>query len=97
MNINEINTNPFHCSSCNYTARDKSNFKRHLTSIKHSNKMNNVIKIHQCETCMKVFNSRQVLYTHMKSCSVKQPPLSIQPQTEIQPMMEIISKQIKTV
>jgi DNA repair protein RadC len=71
MNINEINTNPLHCSSCYYTSKDKSNFKRHIASVKHKNKMNDVIKIHQCETCMKVFNSRQVLHTHNKSCSVK--------------------------
>ena len=103
MNINEINANPLHCSSCNYTSKDKSNFKRHIASVKHSNKMNDVIKIHQCDTCMKVFNSRQVLHTHNKSCSVKQPPPSIQSEISpeiiniIQNQNEMIAKQSEMV
>ena len=101
MSINEIQSvtkAPFFCETCDYKTTIKFNMNKHLASIKHSNKINDVIKIHQCEQCMKVFNSRQSLHSHNKKpCSVKQQ--SIQPQTEkaLLSMMEIIQNQNKII
>ena len=60
----------YYCDICEYNAKTKFNLTKHYNTIKHLNKVNSFTKIHQCETCMKVFKSSQVLHTHNKSCGV---------------------------
>ena len=103
MTISVVISNKLHCSFCNYTAKDKSNFNKHIRTIKHINGLNQnkdiskQCEIYECEQCSKIYKTKQTLRIHTKSCSVKQQ--SIQPQTEkaLLSMMEIIQNQNKII
>jgi len=103
MNYCEVIPNNLHCSSCNYTAKDKSNFNKHIKTIKHMNRINqnsDISKqreIYGCEQCSKICKTKQALSNHSKSCSLKQQ--SIQPQTEkvLLSILEITQNQIKVI
>lgn len=59
----------FICDDCNYVCYDKSNYNRHLKTIKHLNNVNEdvCIKKYNCN-CGKFFSSRQGLSRHKKTC-----------------------------
>jgi hypothetical protein len=59
----------FICSECRYTCYNKSNYNRHLQSLKHLNNLNNNLynKKLIC-SCGKNFSSRQSLSRHKKKC-----------------------------
>ena len=59
----------FYCKNCDYLAKRKSDFNKHLQSIKH-NDTNKHLKKHICE-CGREYKHNQNLYRHKKTCNYK--------------------------
>ena len=72
--------NKYYCDICHYTCCRKSDYKKHLTTVKHNvSKNGNQMeteeisksqKIFQCE-CGKIYNNRSGLWKHCKKCKTK--------------------------
>lgn len=66
----------FTCKKCNYTTSKKSDYNKHLMTLKHNNDIYNDIlsqnndKSHICE-CGKAYKYRQGLCYHKKTCELK--------------------------
>lgn len=65
----------FYCSFCDYTTCRKSQYDRHLTTLKHKMITNDYKKVpekskYECE-CGKQYKYRQGLYNHKKTCNFK--------------------------
>jgi hypothetical protein len=59
----------FTCEKCDYSCKKQSDFKKHLTTLKHSN---DDIKLHNCDltcSCGKKYTFRQGLSIHKKTCT----------------------------
>ncbi len=67
----------FYCSNCNYTTCRKSQYERHLSTVKHNTNKNSswqektsskVLKLFKC-TCGKEYKHDSSYYKHKKKCS----------------------------
>ena len=70
-----IKNNKYICENCNYTSCRKSQYERHLLTLKHKRKhleINNVPKSsgYKCD-CDKKFETNSGLWKHMKKCDYK--------------------------
>jgi len=81
MKQNETKKEPkssekFICSTCDYNTCRKSQFDRHLTTVKHNMKQNETLLVQessekfQC-VCGILFNSRTTLWRHKKVCNLE--------------------------
>ena len=65
----------FECKKCDYNTSRKSNYEKHLHSITHFKKINNVLPIkeinkeYKCEFCEKIYQSNNGLWLHKKKCN----------------------------
>ena len=63
------------CICCNYNAKTKSNYNKHINTKKHKRLNGEIIeqqsKVHSCNFCKKIYSCRQSLHFHKKSCSKK--------------------------
>lgn len=63
--------NKYYCSTCDYQAKQKSHFDKHLSTLKHHKAIQN----HEddsppgycCKYCAKSFSTKQSMYRHMKN------------------------------
>jgi hypothetical protein len=72
------NLNQFSCENCDYKTCRKSDYNKHLTTLKHKNNDNfsqKSSKTHICE-CGKVYRYRQGLCYHKKICELQKVPES---------------------
>uniref|UniRef100_A0A6C0LR70 C2H2-type domain-containing protein n=1 Tax=viral metagenome TaxID=1070528 RepID=A0A6C0LR70_9ZZZZ len=66
--------NCFSCINCNYNTNHKSHYNKHLSSIKHRNNEKELQKNEEASlpsytcSCNKIFNHRQNLHRHKKTC-----------------------------
>ena len=60
-------SNELYCEKCDYQAKRKSDFNKHLKSKKH-NTYKHIINTYKC-SCGKEFKHRQSLYNHKKVCN----------------------------
>jgi hypothetical protein len=70
--------NHFSCENCDYKTYRKSDYNKHLTTLKHKNNDNfsqKISKTYICE-CGKVYRYRQGLCYHKKMCELKKVPES---------------------
>jgi len=73
---NEKNEKKYDCINCDYKTYKKTDYTRHLSTVKHINMHNDVKclqkneKSFECE-CGKFYSSRQTLYVHKKKCNKK--------------------------
>ena len=65
----------FECKLCNYNTCKKSNYNKHLLTLKHINLHNTDINVAKVATfnclCGKSYKHRQSLYTHQSKCTFK--------------------------
>jgi hypothetical protein len=73
---NEIkNAENFVCEKCNFTCCKKSNYDKHIMTLKHKNRTNlnnleqNKNVVFQCKYCNKTYNARNSLWYHEKKCT----------------------------
>jgi len=73
-NLSPKNAEYFCCEKCDYKCCKKSEWERHLVTLKHKKNDNDDKKnaeIFSCENCGKNYKYRQGLHTHKKKCSVE--------------------------
>lgn len=64
---------PYSCSCCNYFTSRKSNYEKHLTTLKHKiNSKETINKEYNCEICNINFNNKNSLWKHTTR---KHPPI----------------------
>jgi len=79
MNEKYQKVSKFKCENCNYYCDEKSNYKKHLKTKKHTEKMKQVdlntstihyqkVSNHKCYNCNKVYKSRNGLWYHKHIC-----------------------------
>jgi len=79
MNEKYQKVSKFKCENCNYYCDEKSNYKKHLKTKKHTEKMIQVdlntstiqyqkVSDHKCYNCNKVYKSRNGLWYHKHIC-----------------------------
>ena len=70
----------YHCVCCDYYTSDKSNYIKHLNTIRHNQKkvskgFQKVVlstkKKYSCEFCEKTYKSKSGLWKHKKQCKNK--------------------------
>ena len=94
--------NCYSCINCNYNTNHKSHYNKHLLSVKHKNNEETIASTpsHICR-CNKVFNHRQNLCRHKKTCKVIHISEVIEPTTTISNdlLLEIIkqNKELKNI
>ncbi len=54
------------CDDCNFNSKNKTDYNRHISSVKHKK---NTAKIYNCDSCDKFFSVRSTYYKHRKACS----------------------------
>lgn len=64
----------FYCELCDYTTTRKTNYAKHLKTTKHLFAISGETKIektanYKCDICNKVYNSRNGLWKHKKTCT----------------------------
>jgi hypothetical protein len=57
----------YFCEKCQFTSKNKSDYNRHLNSVKHQK---NTAKIYSCSFCNQNFTVRSTYYKHRKSCDI---------------------------
>ena len=70
-NLGTKSANNYICEICNFNTSKKSDYNRHLLTLKHKNLTNpdkKNEKSYLCN-CGKIYKHRQTLYTHKKSCN----------------------------
>jgi hypothetical protein len=68
------NAKKYICETCDYNSSNKTDYMRHINTIKH--KTNALATTHNnknyiCENCEKSYNDRTGLWRHRKTCSIK--------------------------
>ena len=66
----------FYCEKCNYKSSKKSDYNKHLMTLKHQNLQNDdkkspKVATLECSGCGKSYSSRQSLHVHKKKCMGK--------------------------
>jgi hypothetical protein len=70
----EKNEQKYKCIICNFYTSKKTDYSRHLCTLKHKNNELSIndnkknIKTYCCDICTKVFNDRSGLWRHKKKC-----------------------------
>ena len=62
----------YNCINCDYKCFKKSEWEKHIQTVKHKNRENddkNIQKSHICKNCGKNFSYRQSLFVHKKKCN----------------------------
>jgi len=71
------NSKEYFCECCNYKCNNKTNFQKHLTTIKHKNQIletlgnkgnETIVKNFSCPNCEKIFKTNSGLWKHDKKC-----------------------------
>ena len=71
----------YECLKCDYIARDKTNYKKHLDTQKHYNAINDINatkklgkvgKMYECDKCCKKYLHQPSLFRHKKTCNIKE-------------------------
>jgi hypothetical protein len=70
--MSDINSNPFYCKRCKFTAKNEKNYKRHTLSRTH---MYNILKVEPC-VCGKTYKHIHSLWKHRKKCQQYKDSLS---------------------
>jgi len=81
MNEKYQKVSKYKCENCNYYCDEKSNYKKHLKTKKHTEKMKQVdlntstiqyqkVSDHKCYNCNKVYKSRNGLWYHKHRCVI---------------------------
>jgi len=72
------NADIFFCVVCDFKCCKKSNYDKHLTTLKHKNRTNlnileqkNAKKCHLCKYCGKTYNARNSLWYHEQKCNTE--------------------------
>ena len=76
IKVSKCITHRFNCEKCDYFTSVKSNYNKHLLTVKHlttngngkSNKTITNIKKHICELCNKIYTDRSGLWRHKTKC-----------------------------
>ena len=94
----QLQSNSFYCEYCNYTTSRKSDYKKHLISIKHTNYLNGInTKKYTCN-CGKEYSCRQSLWKHNKLCKEQQTSqelIIIEKEKHIQPELSLVMEFVK--
>ena len=74
-NGNNFSLQIFHCENCDYTTCKKTDFNKHLQTVKHSRhtlatEMSQNKKQHICQLCNKQYHDRTGLWKHKKTCDI---------------------------
>jgi ribosomal protein L37AE/L43A len=74
-NGNHLSHQIFHCEKCHYTTCKKTDFSKHLQTVKHSRhtlatEMSQNTKLHICQLCNKQYHDRTGLWKHKKTCDI---------------------------
>jgi hypothetical protein len=70
----EKNAEEFYCEKCNFICCKKSNYDKHVLTLKHKNRTNlNILEqnkntIFNCKYCNKTYSARNSLWYHEKKC-----------------------------
>jgi hypothetical protein len=59
------------CESCEFICNKKSDWTRHISTLKHRNLLNEIRKNYICKVCNKKYKSRMGLWRHNKVCKLK--------------------------
>ena len=75
-NGNNFSQQIFYCKNCDYTTYKKSDFNKHIQTVKHSRhiletQMSQNKKLHICQLCNKQYHDRTGLWKHKKTCNDK--------------------------
>jgi len=75
MKNGQKNAEIFYCENCDFTCCKKSNFSKHVLTLKHKNRTNlNILEqnknsVFNCKHCNKTYNARNSLWYHEKKCT----------------------------
>ena len=97
----------FVCEKCDYSTSKKSDYSKHLLTLKHQNSDNNDInndnfsqknaKSHICE-CGRIYKYRQGLCYHKKTCKLKEPQeSSVTNEDKEESELNVLTKLVKDV
>ena len=101
------NANIFFCDSCDFNCCKKSDWERHIITLKHKNNDNDAEKnanTFSCENCGKKYKYRQGLYVHKQKCQIlvekekeeKNPIPTIEKETEVANLTSIMLELLKS-
>jgi DNA-directed RNA polymerase subunit M/transcription elongation factor TFIIS len=95
MENSENTPKVFSCEKCDYHTRDSKDYKKHLTTRKHSRNYSIIPssenteeerKKHICENCDKIYGDYSGLWKHKKKCSPRENPVNVlNPAPEVTP------------
>ena len=75
MEKEKKNAEEFYCENCDFTCCKKSNYDKHILTLKHKNRTNlNILEQNKnntfnCKYCYKTYNARNSLWYHEKKCA----------------------------
>jgi len=75
MEKEQKNAEIFYCENCDFTCCKKSNYNKHILTLKHKNRTKlNILEqnknmIFHCKHCNKTYNARNSLWYHEKKCT----------------------------
>ncbi len=100
---NAENAEKFICEKCDFLCSKKSNYEKHLLTLKHANGDNSLLNVNKkcqkkyaCE-CGKEYNHRQGLYTHKKKCIINEVVLPIQPsESDVKILTNLVLEVVKS-
>lgn len=94
------NAKKYICEKCDYNTSNKTDYMRHINTIKHKNNVfatngnkwqQKNAKKYICECCEKEYNDRSGLWKHSKNCNIANKNIECAPQNEL-PKKETIDK-----
>ena len=98
VEINKENRKKFFCEKCHYSCNKKSEFEKHINTIKH-----NTSTIHHKKTtehicnCGKIYSHRGSLHNHKKKCNYKKKDAFMELVKQNRELKELIINQNKQI
>ena len=70
INIMSSSNTPYYCNDCNCSFKRKENYEKHLTTMKHKNRVSNTKpNLYSCSFCNKYFSHGSSLSRHKTGCN----------------------------
>ena len=101
MKKDQKNAEKFHCSDCNFECFKKSNYEKHISTLKHINRTKlNILEQKNaekcqfcyCKKCNKKYNARNSLWYHEQKCKIETNKFEIEDPSDKELIMMLIKE-----